>query len=98
MATKDDLRNIDMATKDDLQNALAKMTNIPAAEIRVIYDRAVENIRILNSCAGPHQFEPMEPGKLASKCRCKLCGGTVESSAKRWYEKGLEHGRRPGKV
>jgi hypothetical protein len=52
------------------------------------------NLKRLDSCEGPHRFDPIpeDVGKVFGiRYRCTLCGGEVDNHAKHWYERGLKH-------
>lgn len=69
---------------------------ISEKEIDGLIDKAIENVKKLNSCKGPHDFVPAEgekPGKNARRLTCAVCGGSVDGHGKLWYERGLKHGR-----
>lgn len=53
------------------------------------------NRELLDACPGIHDFSIEIPGKIPSQTRweCSICGGEVDSEAKKWYEKGVEHGQ-----
>jgi hypothetical protein len=48
------------------------------------------NMAKLKGCVGPHEWEPQT--KLFERRRCTKCGGTMESTASRYYDDGLAHG------
>jgi hypothetical protein len=50
------------------------------------------NLKILEACPGPHDFQKIDDGKtFGAKWRCSKCGGVVDSSAAAWYTRGLAH-------
>jgi hypothetical protein len=66
-------------------------------DFKRIYEDVKVNRALLDACAGPHDFEQHESfsGGMVRSYKCSKCGGVVESLHKFWYERGLEHGRRP---
>jgi hypothetical protein len=58
-------------------------------EAQEMLDRAKENVRKLEECATPHDFQPIDGNRF----QCSLCQGVTSSQAAVWYKKGLEHGR-----
>lgn len=48
----------------------------------------------LQGCVGPHDFSVQEAPPPRDRWLCTKCGGEVDGINKRWYEKGLAHGRR----
>lgn len=68
-------------------------------EARAIFADVKANSKRLDECPRPHEFEPMEPRKgrvLLPDYWCKVCGGTVDATRRRWYELGLEDARKVG--
>lgn len=56
-----------------------------------------ENLRKLESCPGPHDFQPHEllRGTLTPRSYlCSKCGGVLDSLKVIWYKKGLAHATR----
>lgn len=55
-----------------------------------------ENQAKLNSCAGPHDFQPSQKYEsgMTKKYACLKCHGTVTVSDRNWYVRGLAHGSR----
>jgi hypothetical protein len=66
-----------------------------AKDIEGIALEVKASIKKLNGCK-LHNFSiDVTPERNYSKrYRCLNCGGTVDNSAKYWYEKGLKHGGR----
>lgn len=60
---------------------------------REIFEQVKENHEKLKSC-NRHDFsKDLTPDKKVNKeWECTNCGGSVDSSAKTWYERGLVHG------
>lgn len=57
-----------------------------------IWENVLANQRSLDGC-GRHVFVDETPDrKIGKKWRCSSCGGTVDSTAKHYYEMGLKHG------
>ena len=69
------------------------MSTITRAEVKKVFADVQENARVLAACPG-HKFLRVEPDRLFSKYRCTVCGGTVDTTQARWYERGVEHGRK----
>ena len=61
--------------------------------LKDVWDGAKRNLRILDGCDGPHEFESVEGATGTNKFRCVKCGGEMSISEKEWYQKGLAHGR-----
>lgn len=61
-----------------------------------IWEEVKANIVKLGACPGPHVFEK-EPGPatVVPHYVCAVCRGRVDHSAHRWYNLGLQHGRKP---
>jgi hypothetical protein len=59
-----------------------------------LFEQVKENHRILDSCTR-HAFDiDKNPGQVfGKKWECSNCGGNVDSMAKLWYERGLQHGK-----
>lgn len=65
------------------------------AEAKALWDEVSAKGKALRACAGPHDFELLNPDKtVGRKYRCRLCGGEMDAVAKLHYEQGLAHGRR----
>lgn len=64
-------------------------------EARELWERCKANIARLEGCPGPHRFViiPSEPVTIIARSRCETCRGEVSASDRRWYERGLAHGR-----
>jgi len=60
-------------------------------DARKVLDNVKVNIKRLDDCVGPHDFQIID-GSVPRKFRCSKCHGEVSSSAAMWYSKGLEHG------
>lgn len=59
---------------------------------KAILQEVRENLARLDACR-QHTFQPVgDPRRpLGMKYECSACRGTVDASAKLWYERGLEH-------
>jgi len=68
---------------------LSSLTGLPKGEIRDIAKAVTENNKILNACK-MHKFDTEIQKR---KWRCSNCSGTVDATAKLWYEKGLKHSK-----
>lgn len=65
---------------------------ISKEQIQKIWSDVQANSRALDACAR-HSFVDETPEKkLGKKWRCSACGGTVETTAKHFYELGFKHG------
>ncbi len=70
------------------------MGQLTKADMRSILTEVKKNLRRLNGCPGPHEFELIEAiGGFRKKYRCKICGGDIDGIQYHWYEKGLAHGK-----
>jgi len=81
---------------NNVNSALAK-AGMTKENVRRIMDEVEVNYERLDRCPA-HAFELIEGGQpLRNRYACKVCGGEVDNTARFWYTKGLEHGRRFGK-
>ncbi len=80
----------------DGADALSKVSGLPRPEVQAIFEKVKANHRLLDACAGPHDFSLVDPAAPPFKreYRCARCGGVVDHTRYAWYAKGLEHGRR----
>jgi hypothetical protein len=64
-------------------------------DAKKLWAQVQENIRKLEGCTGPHDFSvELEPRRsLLKRWQCTRCGGSCDSTAKYWYERGLKDGR-----
>lgn len=69
------------------------MTKLQSPHIKKILDSVRENFRILDRCAGPHDFQVIGEIRIGAKYKCTKCNGVVDGVNKRWYESGLKDGR-----
>ncbi len=72
----------------DGNKVLAEMSGVSETQIGNIMKEVKANIALLDTCAR-HDFGPRIP--LQRKYACSNCGGTVDTAARYWYGKGLEH-------
>lgn len=75
---------------------LAGLGGMTEAEARALWVDVQANQRLLESCPR-HNFSRAldRPGdRVRPRWRCSTCTGTVDSMAKLWYERGLEHAGR----
>lgn len=49
------------------------------------------NHKALESCPGPHDFQPRADKRY--RFTCTICGGEIDGSDKWHYDQGLAHGR-----
>lgn len=65
-------------------------------EIEAMVADVKANIGLLESCPRHRFEEALDPpgARLRVRWRCKVCAGTVDASAKLWYERGLAHAAR----
>jgi hypothetical protein len=75
-------------------DTLSRATGLSKGTMEEIWLQVKANHKKLESCSG-HDFSLPErkTRQLVMTWRCSRCGGIVESSAKRWYELGLKHGK-----
>lgn len=75
-------------------DAISKVSGISKPDMLKIFEEVKANSALLNSCSR-HAFEPFQkyPSGMVKKYKCSNCGGTVDSLARSWYERGLEHGK-----
>lgn len=80
---------------EDPEGVLSEATGLSREDVRKTWADAQANAKLLRECPGPHNFvaESDPPMRRVSRYRCTICGGTVNSSAAKWYEDGLRHGR-----
>lgn len=75
---------------------LSRVTGLPRDRIMEAFKEAKANYKALAECP-MHAFVEIE-GKPSSsldvKYRCSVCGGTITGREFRWYERGLEDGRK----
>ena len=82
-----------VAVRDVIQ-AIGKRIGVDFDPDKIIKD-VKENLAKLEKCSGPHIFRKLPPRKaLGERYACAICGGEVEGSAHRWYQRGLEHGKK----
>ena len=51
------------------------------------------NMKKLDECSGPHDFQPDTSKKPVREEICSKCGGKVDKINALWYKRGLEHGK-----
>ena len=74
--------------KEGVIDTLFILMEVYMLDFEKIRNSVQENRKLLDSC-NKHDFSI----KLEQmRYRCKNCGGTVDISAKIWYETGLKHG------
>lgn len=75
--------------------AIAGFTKLSEPQLREIWDEVQENARRLDLCRG-HDFSVQldaDKARVRPRWQCRFCEGTVDGTAKLWYERGLAHGR-----
>lgn len=80
--------------KVDAVGLLSSISGLSKDDTRKIFEEVRANSAILDSCQR-HRFEVFtkyESG-MVKKYKCSACGGTVDSLAKNWYERGIAHGK-----
>lgn len=86
------------APASDGLGLLASAAGLTVAECQVLAAEVRANHALLDSCRA-HNFEtPIDPpgARINSRWRCSVCTGVVDASAKRWYERGRDHGHSRG--
>jgi predicted SprT family Zn-dependent metalloprotease len=76
----------------DAKEVLSGISGLPKEEVQQIFEEVKANLKRLDGCKGPHDFEKDGEG-IRAKYRCKKCKGTLDKINYSWYEKGLEHGK-----
>ncbi len=76
---------------------VSRVTGLSQADIKTLWEQVKANHKLLDECKGHDFSRPFEKrGEMVVKWQCSRCGGTVDGQAKRWYERGLQHGLRRG--
>jgi hypothetical protein len=75
-------------------DALSKVSGLSKDTMKEIFAEVQANHKRLDSCIGPHEFNPIEDSSnaLTKKYLCTRCKGIVDFIAYSWYSKGLKHG------
>ena len=63
-------------------------------DLKNVWDGIKRNMKILDECVGPHEWEPIDNPHGQKRFVCKKCGGDIDMVGKEWYQKGLAHGRK----
>lgn len=66
-------------------------------ELRDIIDEVRANAARLESCEGPHDFQPESgatPRRPGDRYKCTKCGGMLGAIERLWYERGLKDAAR----
>jgi hypothetical protein len=74
---------------------LSKVSGLSKETMKEIFAEVQANHKRLDSCIGPHEFNPIEDdnsNSLTKKYLCTRCEGIVDFIAFSWYTKGLKHG------
>lgn len=74
----------------DVRDVLGPISGLSREAMDEIIVEVKANQAKLASCRR-HFFEPMGKRAFADRYRCSRCKGEVDSSARHWYELGLEH-------
>ena len=79
----------------DFTDSMAKVSGLSKERIREIWEEVKANKKLMDNCAGPHDFSEMSTsgGMMRTQFRCAKCGGVVNGAYRRAYEEGLAHGR-----
>ena len=77
----------------DGRKLLSHISGLSEKEVDNIWKEVRANHDRLSNCKGSHEFEETAGAKLRGKYRCWKCGGTVDTSAFKWYTEGLKHGK-----
>jgi hypothetical protein len=74
---------------------LHKLTGLTKEEMESIWQDVKANSKKLEECPC-HDFSiDLTPDKIiGKKYQCTKCGGTIDDYHKRWYDRGVQHGRR----
>jgi hypothetical protein len=80
----------------DIHDVLGAVSGLGRVESKNILAEVRANLKRLDECEGPHEFELVldTASEARKKHRCRKCGGTIDSTRRAWYDRGLEHGRR----
>lgn len=83
---------------------LERITRIKRQEMDSIFQEVKANSKALDECRSPHDFSicidrrtkeevsnPTPHQRFGAKWKCSKCGGTVDSTTRIWYEKGISH-------
>lgn len=79
--------------KESAIDVISRVTGLSKETMQDIWTQVRANRKLLDECKG-HDFSlPFDKrGEMVVKWKCSKCGGTVDTSDKRWYEAGLKHG------
>jgi hypothetical protein len=76
-------------------DTLSKVSGLSKDTMKEIFAEVKVNLKRLDSCIGPHDFNPSgDDAKIVvqQKYKCSKCLGTIDFIAFSWYTKGLKHG------
>jgi hypothetical protein len=78
---------------------LEEASHLPPGTAKLLFEEAKRNYAVLDACPGPHAFVAHEryggaPDSPIRTYRCSRCGGILGASEVRWYDYGVEHGKR----
>lgn len=78
-------------------DVLSKVTGLTQGDIKATWERVKANQKLLDECKGHDFSKPFEQrGQMVVKWQCSRCSGIVDTTAKKWYERGLTDGLRRG--
>lgn len=77
----------------DGAGVLGKISGLGKEKVNEIWEKVKANHRLLDACS-KHDFsiDVTEGQTLNKRWKCVHCGGIVDTIAKGWYEKGVQHG------
>ena len=82
----------------DSLTTIGEAVGLTREDMTAIWEGVKANQAKLDGCQR-HDFVGIDAGerygslRFKVKFRCKRCQGTVDASAMRWYQRGLEHAR-----
>lgn len=81
--------------KHNILEILGAISGLGPEKAKHIVAEVKANLKALEECPSPHEFEPCEflQGRIPCKHRCRKCGGTLGVREYVWYVRGLEHGQ-----
>lgn len=84
-----------MSEASKILDTLCKVSRTSRPELDKIWQEVKANQAKLDACLGPHDFsiEYRKIGNFVRDYQCTKCSGHIQSGDKRWYERGLKHGK-----